>query len=394
MFQSLTAPPPDGILQVMKLFGEDPRKEKVDLGVGVYRDDAGNTPVMRAVKAAEAHLLKTQDTKTYTALAGDPAYHAAMAGLLLGPDFAPERLAAAASTGGTGAVRLAMELIRTANPNATIWISTPTWPNHTLLAQVTGLKQKTYRYYDAAEGALDRKGMMEDLAQTQPGDVVLLHGCCHNPTGADFTSQDWNAMADFLAERDLTPFVDIAYQGFGAGVEADAAGLRLLADRLPRVIIAASAAKNFGLYRERAGICLVLSPEAERAAIQGTLAGLNRASISFPPDHGARVVTTILTDPALKADWLEELEEMRNRINGLRRSLANALRQETGSDRFGFLSAQQGMFSVLGGSEAQIARLREEFGVYLVGGGRLNTAGLTDASVPRVAKALATVLTD
>ena len=394
MFQSLTTPPPDAILQVMQMFRDDPRDDKVDLGVGVYRDDAGNTPVMRAVKAAEAHLLKSQTTKGYVALAGDPAYHAAMAELLLADTVPATRLAAAAATGGTGAVRLAMELIRTANPDATVWISTPTWPNHTLLAKVVGLKQASYRYYDAAEGALDRKAMMQDLAGAKPGDVVLLHGCCHNPTGADFTAQDWAAMTDFLAERELTPFVDIAYQGFGTGVEADAAGLRHLAETLPRVIVAASAAKNFGLYRERAGIALVICPEDERSAIQATLAGLNRASISFPPDHGARVVTTILTDPAMKADWLEELEEMRNRINGLRRSLADALRRETGSDRFGFLAAQQGMFSVLGGSEAQIARLRDEFGVYVVGGGRLNVAGLTEASVPRVAKALARVLGD
>ncbi|WP_209426258.1 amino acid aminotransferase [Pararhodobacter sp. SW119] len=394
MFQSLKTPAPDAILQVMQMFRDDPRADKVDLGVGVYRDDSGNTPVMRAVKAAEAHLLKTQDTKTYTALAGDPAYHAAMAALLLGDTVADDQIAAAATTGGTGAVRLVMELIRTARPDATVWISQPTWPNHTLLAKVVGVAQKGYRYYDAAEGALDHAGMMEDLQAAKPGDVVLLHGCCHNPTGADFTAQDWSAMADFLTERDLTPFVDIAYQGFGAGVEADAAGLRLLAERVPRVLIAASAAKNFGLYRDRAGIALVVCDAKERTAVQATLAGLNRASISFPPDHGARVVTTILDDPAMKADWLEELEEMRNRIAGLRRSLANALRRETGSDRFGQLAAQQGMFSVLGGSEAQIARLREEFGVYVVGGGRLNVAGLTEESVPRVARALAKALAD
>jgi aspartate/tyrosine/aromatic aminotransferase len=394
MFQSLTAPAPDAILQVMQMFRDDPRADKVDLGVGVYRDDNGNTPVMRAVKAAEAHILQSQDTKSYVALAGDPAYHAAMAELLLGETAPAGNVAAAAATGGTGAVRLGMELIRTANPGATVWISAPTWPNHTLLAKAVGLSQRSYRYYDAAAGALDRGGMMADLGGAKPGDVVLMHGCCHNPTGADFTTQDWADMADFLAERDLTPFVDIAYQGFGEGVEADAAGLRLLAERLPRVVVAASAAKNFGLYRERAGICLVTCPEGERAAIQGTLAGLNRASISFPPDHGARVVTTILTQPAMRADWLDELEGMRARLNGLRRSLATALRQETGSDRFSFLAAQQGMFSVLGGSDAQIARLRDEFGVFVVGGGRLNVAGFTEESVPRVAKALATVLGD
>ena len=297
-------------------------------------------------------------------------------------------------TGGTGAVRQVMELIHTADRDARVWISTPSWPNHPALAQSVGVEWRPYRYHDRETGGMDRAGMMDDLAAARTGDVVLLHGCCHNPTGADFTEADWADMAAFLEHRGLIPFVDIAYQGFGDGVDADAAGLRHLAARLPRLIIAGSAAKNFGLYRERAGIYMVVCPAAERDTTQAMMAWLNRSSTGFPPDHGARVVTTILNDPMMKDQWLQELAEMRARVNGLRAALATALRKETGSDRFGFLGAQKGMFSLLGGTDAQIARLREEFGLYLVGGGRMNIAGLKEDTVDRVAAGIARVLND
>ena len=392
MFHRLAPPPPDVILKVMQQFREDPRTDKVDLGVGVYRDASGQTPVMRAVKAAEAHLVATQDSKGYVAMAGDTGFHKAMAGLLLGGVVGEERIAAAGTTGGTGAVRHVMELIHTADPQARVWISQPTWPNHPALAGSVGVEWRPYRYYDAATGGLDRAGMMDDLAAAREGDVVLLHGCCHNPTGADLGEADWAEMAAFLERRKLIPFVDIAYQGFGEGVDADAAGLRHLAARLPRVIVAASAAKNFGLYRERAGLAMVICPEEERATTQAMMAWLNRSSTGFPPDHGARVVTTILQDPMMKDMWLEELAEMRERVNGLRGALATALREASGSDRFGYLGAQKGMFSLLGADEAQIERLRSEYGLYLVGGGRMNIAGLTEEVIPRVAAALAAVL--
>lgn len=394
MFNKLTPPPADAILHVMQLFRDDPRGDKVDLGVGVYRDATGLTPVMRAVKAAEAHLVATQDSKGYVAMAGDTGYHKAMADLVLGGVVGQDRIAAAAATGGTGAVRQAMELIHAADPHARVWISQPTWPNHPALAQSAGVEWRPYRYYDAESGSVDRAGMMEDLRGARAGDVVVLHGCCHNPTGADFTESDWADMAAFLDSRGVIPFIDIAYQGFGDGVDADAAGLRHLAARLPRLIIAASAAKNFGLYRERAGIYMVVCPPEERDTTQAMMAWLNRSSTGFPPDHGGRVVTTILNDPAMKAQWLDELAEMRARVNGLRTALATALRRETGSDRFGFLGAQKGMFSLLGGTDAQMARLRDEFGLYLVGGGRMNIAGLNESSVERVAAGIAKVLAD
>jgi aspartate/tyrosine/aromatic aminotransferase len=392
MFDRLPLPQPDGILAVMNAFRADPRGDKVDLGVGVYKDASGRTPVMRAVKAAEARLVAEQDTKTYTQLVGDPAFHAAMTDLILGQAVPPARLAAAASTGGTGAVRLGFELIRAADPEARLWISRPTWPNHITIAEALGIGWHPYRWLDPEAGALDRAGLMADLAQAKAGDVVVLHGCCHNPTGVDMDPADWAAMADLCAARGLIPMVDIAYQGFGTGLEADAAGLHLLVARLPRVIVAASGAKNFGLYRERVGIALVITPESERDVVQATLAALNRAAISFPPDHGARVVTTILTDPALRADWQAELEAMRARIEGLRRMLAEALREETGSDRMGFVAAQRGMFSTLPLNADRVARLARDHGVYAVGGGRVNMAGVTEANVLTVARALAAVL--
>ncbi|MFN4098444.1 MAG: aromatic amino acid transaminase [Pararhodobacter sp.] len=392
MFHTLTAPGDDPILKVMSQYRADPRSDKVDLGLGVYKDPQGHTPVMRAVKTAEQRLVDTQDTKTYTTLSGDPAFRKAMAGLVLGDVVPDARIAGSASTGGTAGVRLGMELIHAAHPGATVWVSTPTWPNHFALAKAAGLGFKTYHYYDAESGVVDREGMWADLAAAKPGDVLLLHGCCHNPTGADLSLDDWGKVADFCKAKGIMPFVDIAYQGFGDGLDADAAGLRLLAGRLERVIVAASASKNFGLYRERTGACLVICPEDERAIVQGTLEVLNRQAISFPPDHGARVVTMILSDPALRAEWDAELTAMRDRMNGLRRALALALRDACGSDRFGYLADQRGMFSLLGGSDEQIARLRDEFGVYIVGGGRLNMAGLTDESIPRVARAIAAVL--
>jgi len=392
MFQTLTPPPGDPILKVMTLYREDPRKAKVDLGLGVYKDAQGNTPVMRAVKAAERRLVETQETKTYTTLSGDPAFRAAMAGLVLGDSVPAARLAGSAATGGTAAVRLGLDLVAKAHPHATIWISQPTWPNHFALTKAAGLAFKTYRYYDSENGVVDRAGMWADLAGAQAGDVVLVHGCCHNPTGADLNAEDWARLADFCAETGVLPFIDIAYQGFGDGLDADAAGLRHLATRVERMIVAASTSKNFGLYRERTGCCLVIAPEGERATVQGNLEVLNRQAISFPPDHGARVVTMILEDPALRADWEAELTEMRDRMNRLRRLLAEALRDASGSDRFGFLADQRGMFSLLGGDDAQIERLREEYGVYIVGGGRLNMAGLTEESIPMVAKGIAAIL--
>ncbi len=391
MLNALAPQPADKILELMALFRADPRAAKIDLGVGVYRDAEGRTPVMRAVKAAERRLWEVEETKTYTALAGDPGFHAAMARLVLGaPDMA--RIAAAATPGGTGAVRLALDLIRRAAPDATVWLPDPTWPNHPALVAAAGLKARTYRYFDAATGAADPAAMLADLAATGPQDAVLLHGCCHNPTGADLSPEAWGAVADLLARTGAVPLVDLAYQGFGDGLEPDAAATRAIAARLPEVLIAASCSKNFGIYRERAGILLALADPARRDVVQGNLATLNRLNFSFPPDHGARIVTMILDDDRLRADWQAELDAVRGGMLALRAQLADALRTATNSGRFDFVAHHRGMFSRLGITPDQVARLRADHAIYMVSDSRLNIAGLNATTVPVLARAVAAVL--
>ena len=393
MLTTLAPQAPDAILHLMAMFRADPRPGKIDLGVGVYKDAQGQTPVMRAVKAAQMRLWETETTKTYTGLAGEPAFHAAMAGLILGADFPAGRVAAAATPGGTGAIRAALELVRMAAPGAVIWLCDPTWPNHPAIIGYLGLPMRYYRYFDAGASALDFAGMMADLRGVARGDVVVLHGCCHNPTGANLTLPEWLMVADVLAERGAVPLIDLAYQGFGDGLQEDAAATRLLSGRLPEVLIAASCSKNFGIYRERCGILLAIGPdEATRALAQGTLAMLNRMNFSFPPDHGARLVTMILGDAGLRTDWLAELEAVRLGMVALRVGLAQALQSAVGSDRFGFLAQHRGMFSRLGVSGAQVEQLRLDHAIYMVGDGRMNIAGLNAATIPVVARAVAQVL--
>jgi aromatic-amino-acid transaminase len=300
------------------------------------------------------------------------------------------RVAGAGTPGGTAAVRQVLETVHRLQPGATVWISDPTWPNHPAIIDHLGQARRTYRYYDAETGGLDREGMLTDLAQAKPGDLILLHGCCHNPTGVDPTLADWQALADLCARTGAIPFVDMAYQGFGDGLEADAAGVRLLAETLPEVLIAASCSKNFGLYRERVGVVLIVTDA--KAVAEGVLAGMNRQNFAFPPDHGARVVQDILSDQVLADAWRAELEAMRAVMQGNRAALAKALRDATGSDRFGFLAAHRGMFSLIGASPEQVDILREKHGIYLVGDGRMNVAGLTAQAIPKVAAALAEVL--
>lgn len=390
MFETVTPPEPDKIIRLMGMFAADARTDKVDLGVGVYRSPAGTTPVMEAVKKAEHRIWAAQESKTYVGLRGDLGFLDAMRRLILGESVPADRVAGAGTPGGTGAVRQVLETVHRLNPQATVWISDPTWPNHPAIIDHLGQKRQSYRHYDATTGGIDRAGMMADLAGAGRGDLILLHGCCHNPTGADLLPDDWQEIAALCARTGAIPFVDMAYQGFGAGLEADAAGVRLLAATLPEVLIAASCSKNFGLYRERVGTVLIVT-EA-KAAAEGVLAGMNRQNFAFPPDHGARVVQEILGDEALGALWRDELEAMRRAMEGNRRALAVALRAATGSDRFGFLAAHRGMFSLIGATPAQVDRLREDHGIYLVGDGRMNVAGLTPETIPRVARALAEVL--
>ncbi len=391
MFEVLTPQPQDKILALIAMYRDDPRADKIDLGVGVYKDATGLTPVMRAVKTAERQLWEAEQTKTYTGLAGEPAFHAALSGLILGDTIAPDRIAAVATPGGTGAIRQAFELVRMASPGAKVWLSDPTWPNHPSILRYLGMPKGSYRYFDEATRGVDFGGMMEDLGRVAPGDVVLLHGCCHNPTGANLTLPEWAAVADLLLAKGAVPLVDLAYQGFGDGLLPDAAGTRLIAARCPEVLIAASCSKNFGIYRERTGLLIALGEASRKGVVQGNLAYLNRQNFSFPPDHGARLVTMILTDPALRAEWESELEQMRQSMLRLREALAAALRAASGSDRFGFLAAHRGMFSRLGATEAQVERLRAEHGIYMVSDSRLNIAGLNVATVPVLASAILSV---
>ncbi len=327
MFDSLKPQPADKILALMQLFRDDPRDGKIDLGVGVYKDAGGQTPVMRAVKAAERRIWETETSKTYTGLAGEPAFAAAMRELILGDSVAAERVAAVATPGGTGAIRQALELVRLAAPEATVWVSAPTWPNHHSIIDHLGLKRAEYRYFDAESCGVDIGGMLLDLARVGPGDVVLLHGCCHNPTGANPTPEEWADIVLALGKSGALPLVDLAYQGFGDGLDEDAAAVRRIAADLPEALIAASCSKNFGIYRERTGILMAVSSAAARDVTQGNLATLNRLNYSFPPDHGARLVTTILGDADLRADWQGELEAVRGNMLTLRQQLADELRR-------------------------------------------------------------------
>jgi aromatic-amino-acid transaminase len=390
MLTNLKPQPADKILMLMQMFRDDPRSDKIDLGVGVYKNAEGLTPVMRADKAAEKRLWETETTKTYTGLAGDPAFGAALSGLILGDAVARDRVACAAQTGGTGAVRQALELVRLAQPGATVWLSDPTWPNHTAIVRHVGLPVREYRYFDEATRGVDFGAMMAGLGQVAAGDLVVLHGCCHNPTGANLNLTQWAEVADLLLARGASALVDLAYQGFGDGLEADAAPTRLLARRLPELLVAASCSKNFGIYRERTGLLIAVAPDpATRDLAQANLATLNRVNFSFPPDHGARLVTMILTDPALRAEWEAELEETRLGMLRLREQLAAELRKATGSDRFGFIAAHRGMFSRIGATPAQVEAMRVKDGIYMVGDSRLNIAGLNARTVPILARAIA-----
>ena len=389
MLQNLHAQPVDKILALMAAYREDPRDAKVDLGVGVYKDATGNTPVMRAVKEAEKRLQAQQTSKAYVGLAGDPAFADAMINLVLDDTIARDRIAAVATPGGTGAIRQAFELIKMAAPEATVWLSNPTWPNHPSILNYLGMKSAEYRYFDRATRGVDFDGLMADLAGVTAGDIVLLHGCCHNPTGANLTSDQMAAVIALMNTRGAIPFVDIAYQGFGDGLDADAQITRMIAQGFDNVLIAASCSKNFGIYRERTGILMAVARHAQEAKLtQQNLNYLNRQNYSFPPDHGARVVTTILNDPALRADWEAELEDTRNGMLSLRKQLADELRRLTNSDRFDFLAHHRGMFSQLGTTPEMVEKLRADHGIYMVSDSRMNIAGLNTDTVPILARAI------
>lgn len=389
MFGNLKPQAPDKILALMGEFRADPRQGKIDLGVGVYKDPTGVTPVMRAVKEAERRIWETETTKAYTALSGEPAYLSALSRMVLGNGADQDRIAALSTVGGTGAIRQALELARIGNPEVTVHVSDPTWPNHVSILKFMGMPYAEYRYFDDATRGVDFEGMKADLSRAKAGDLVLLHGCCHNPTGANLTLEQWAEVADILDRTGAVPLVDLAYQGFGDGLDEDAAGTRLILSRSPEALVAASCSKNFGIYRERTGLLLAqVSDSAARDLAQGTMNFLGRQTYSFPPDHGARIVQTILDDAALAADWKAELEQVRLGMLALRRQLAEELRNLTGSDRFDFIERHRGMFSRLGATPEQVTRIKEDNAIYIVGDSRLNIAGLNQDSVPVLARAI------
>ena len=393
MLENLPAQAPDKIIELIGLYKADTRTDKIDLGVGVYKDARGETPVMRSVKAAERQLVEAQESKSYVGLMGDLQFCEVMRALVLGDAIDGARVVSAQTPGGTGAIRQLYQMVQLGAPDATLWMSDPTWPNHPAIAKSMGMSMQTYPYLHPETLEVDFDAMVASIEQANAGDVILLHGCCHNPTGANLSLDQWKTLTELVKANGLLPLIDIAYQGFGDGLDTDAAGVRHMAGSVDEMLIAASCSKNFGVYRDRVGVMMaVTSSDAARDLARANMASVNRLNYSFPPDHGAKVVQMVLTDPTLKADWLDELEGMRTGMLALRQSLADELRRETNSDRFDFVARHRGMFSRLGLTPKQVLRLREEFGVYMVGDSRINVAGLRQEIVPTLAKAIAAVI--
>ncbi len=394
MFTSLPAVPADPLLGLIEQFRQESNPQKIDLGVGIYKTETGVTPVLASVKAAERCLLAEQDSKAYLGPQGNQAFTQHLAELTLGKplyDRLRPRIAALQTPGGCGALRVAAELIMRARPGAKLWVSDPTWANHVPLLGDAGIAIDTYPYYDHDNAGVRFDAMLDGLSKAQAGDLVLLHGCCHNPSGADLSQQQWQTLVSLIENKGLIPFVDLAYQGFGEGLEEDAYGLRLVLDTCEEALFAVSCSKNFGLYRDRVGMVGVLSAsEASTKAVQGNLTQIVRGIYSMPPDHGASVVATILGDTGLRAQWVAELNTMRARIQAMRSHLASAMREQ-GSARFDFIAGQSGMFSFLGITADEVAQMASEYGIYMAPSSRINLAGLNEENMPYFSRALAAI---
>ena len=392
MFEALKPLPADPILGLSAAYREDSSVDKIDLGVGVYKDETGATPIMAAVKKAEALRLDRENTKTYQSPAGDPEFDRAIAELLLPEVSAQGRVATAQAPGGTGGLRIAAGLVQRSNPGATVWLSKPTWANHRPVFESAGLAVQEYPYYSATLGGVDFDAMSRTLRQLGPGDVVVLHGCCHNPTGADLNEEQWQLVAETAQEQGFLPLVDIAYQGFANGLDEDAFGVRCLARQVPELIAVSSCSKNFGLYRERTGaVCLVSADRQRRDQALQHLLNVARSNYSMPPAHGAAIVSSILGDAELRVLWQQELTQMRVRMNDCRNLLADRLSQAGLGESFDHIRDQRGMFSYLGISVEQVRRLREEFSIYMVDSSRINIAGVNTHNLDYLAGALVAV---
>ncbi|HCD7744884.1 TPA: aspartate/tyrosine/aromatic aminotransferase [Serratia marcescens] len=396
MFEKITAAPADPILGLTDIFRADARPNKINLGIGVYKDETGKTPVLTSVKKAEQYLLENETTKNYLGIEGIPAFASCTQELLFGkesPIVTNRRARTAQTPGGTGGLRVAADFIANQTSAKRIWISNPSWPNHKNVFSAVGLEVLEYAYYDAANHALDFDGLLNSLKQAQAGDVVLFHGCCHNPTGIDPTAEQWAQLAELSVANGWLPLFDFAYQGFANGLEEDAQGLRIFAAKHQELIVASSYSKNFGLYNERVGACTIVAADAETAdrAFSQVKAAI-RANYSNPPSHGAAVVATILGNDALRAMWEQELTDMRQRIHRMRQLLVNTLQEKGAQQDFSFIIQQNGMFSFSGLTKEQVLRLREEFGVYAVNSGRVNVAGMTPDNMAPLCEAIVAVL--
>jgi aspartate aminotransferase len=394
IFANLDKLPPDPILGVTAAFRADPSPDKIDLGVGVYRDDAGNTPVPAAVRDAERALLDAQATKTYVGPMGNAEFNQRIVEMALGPLAAKlkDRTTTIQTVGGCGALRVGAELIRASRPKAIVNVSDPTWANHEPLLGSSGLALERYPYYEAASRGVAFERMLENFGRLPSGAIVLLHACCHNPTGADLDAGQWSALAEVIESRGLVPFVDLAYQGFGDDLETDVRGLRLLAARVPQLLLALSCSKNFGLYRERTGALAVIAGNATAAAAIAThQARTARRMYSMPPDHGAAIAARLLGDLALRAAWESELAGMVSRMKALRVLLAGHLAARRPETDFSWVIRHRGMFSLAGLDSAAIGELRSTHHVYVPPDGRINIAGVNDANVDRVADSIVAV---
>lgn len=396
MFDTLKPLPTDSILGIMTKFRADDDPRKVDLSVGVYQDDDGKTPIFQCVKEAEQQVHDTEDSKSYVAIAGNAGFNECAEQLIFGADssvIADGRVATVQTPGGSGALSVAGHLIHRAKSGARVHLSDPSWPNHRPLLALSGLQIAEYPYYDYKEHRVDFERLVDAVKEMSAGDLLLLHGCCHNPCGADLSREQWKVLTGLCGRIGVIPFVDFAYQGLAEGMEEDAYGLRLMAEALPELVVVNSYSKNLGLYRERVGACCIVAANAERRdTVFSNVSNVARSIYSMPPDHGAAIVSRIVHDTALSALWKEELDAMRNRLNGLRQTLTDALVARDTAMDFSFIARERGMFSFLGISQEQVVRLREEFHVYMVESSRVNVAGINPSNVDYVADAIAAVV--
>lgn len=396
MFENINAAPADPILGLGEAFKADNRSNKINLGIGVYKDAKGNTPIMKAVKAAEQRLLDVETSKNYLAIDGVADFNARTQVLLFGessPIIKNQRAKTVQSLGGTGALRIAAEFIKRQTKAQNVWISTPTWPNHNAIFNAVGITIREYRYYDAERKALDWDNLIADLSNAGEGDVVLLHGCCHNPTGIDPTPEQWQQLAEMSAKNGWLPLFDFAYQGFANGLEEDAFGLRTFATNHKELLVASSYSKNFGLYNERVGAFTLVAENKEIAATALTqVKSIIRTLYSNPASHGASTVALVLADPALREEWTNELTEMRDRIKAMRHQFVELLKEYGAKQDFSFIEEQNGMFSFSGLTPEQVDRLKEEFAIYAVRSGRINVAGITEENIRTLCESILKVL--